>query len=587
MKPMDQLLPPRLELKEAADALKALALRSMKYSKVEFMEPAERVPGLLYEMAYYQRPVIRLSPCGHQGETGLLDSGASVCLRPPKPGELECSTKRSVQLAVGHKEMWTSSLGTILDETAKEPIVSLPQLIAIGYRVRWGSQGMILTDRKNHRVPVQSQGGCPEVSKDCALRLIAEIEEQLAKGKQAQSRVAKLLESNPNQTPRELLNNLREKLSEGKEAYEELRLWLAKVFPDVPADLLDKVSASPSLVGEEAPWNRRQRRTMLLAKGGILVNLFAGSTRGRFRGVANKHKLHLLDMDVGEDLLQNSTFGYVIALALIGRIKVVLGGPPCRTYSPCRLLPGGPPVVRTRSGDFRWGRPDAPPKELAKLAADNVLALRMAALMLIAHESNLDLGLGDTACLGEHPRDPAEYRVDSESLEKLPVLFKTPEWEYVREMLGLQLIAFNQGPLGHVRVKPTHLCTNLRLDWLTHATAGVEGLDMSKDTSQSKEWACWAPGLVKAIAEALDEFLLEKPPKVCALESSEERMRRHIIAGHLPYWKRCRACLEGRARDRAHHRQGVVETSVLSVDLAGPFQKGNDESSPGAKYALV
>ena len=244
-------------------------------------------------------------------------------------------------------------------------------------------------------------------------------------------------------------------------------------------------------------------------------------------------------------------------------------------------------MVRTRTGDFRWGRPDAPPKELAKLAADNVLALRMAVLMLIAHESNLDLGLGDTACLGEHPRDPAEYRADSESLGKLPVLFKTPEWEYVREMLGLQLIAFNQGPLSHVRVKPTHLCTNLRLDWLTHAMAGVEGLDMSKDTSQSKEWACWAPGLVKAIAEALDEFLLEKPPKVCTLESSEERMRRHILAGHLPCWKRCRACLEGRARDRAHHRQGVVETSVLSVDLAGPFQKGNDESSPGAKYALV
>ena len=263
-------------LKEAADALKALALRSMKYSKVEFMEPAERTPGLLCEMAFYQRPVIRLSLCGHQGEMGLLDSGASVCLRPPKPGELECSAKRSVQLAVGQKEMWTSSLGTILDEAAKEPIVSLPQLVAIGYHVRWGSQGMILTDRKNHRVPVQSQGGCPEVSKDCALRVIAEIEEQLAKGKQARSRVAKLLESNPHQTPKELLNNLRKKLSEGKEAHEELRLWLAKVFPDAPADLLDKVSASPSLVGEEAPWNRRQRRTMLLAKGGILVNLFAG-----------------------------------------------------------------------------------------------------------------------------------------------------------------------------------------------------------------------------------------------------------------------------------------------------------------------
>ena len=57
--------------------------------------------------------------------------------------------------------------------------------------------------------------------------------------------------------------------------------------------------------------------------------------------------------------------------------------------------------------------------------------------------------------------------------------------------------------------------------------------------------------------------------------------------GHLPFWKRCKACLDGRARDRPHRRQGVVETSVLSFDLAGPFQVGKDEDMQPTRYALT
>ena len=64
-------------------------------------------------------------------------------------------------------------------------------------------------------------------------------------------------------------------------------------------------------------------------------------------------------------------------------------------------------------------------------------------------------------------------------------------------------------------------------------------------------------------------------------------MKRHVAAGRLPFWKRCRACLQGRARDRMHRRQAVVETNVLSLDLAGPFGHGSDEDHKKARYALV
>ena len=64
-------------------------------------------------------------------------------------------------------------------------------------------------------------------------------------------------------------------------------------------------------------------------------------------------------------------------------------------------------------------------------------------------------------------------------------------------------------------------------------------------------------------------------------------MRRHIQSGHQPYWKRCRACVEGRSRDRPHRRQPVADTGVLALDLAGPFKTGKDERLPKIRYALV
>ena len=575
-------------LREATEALKALALRAMRSSDAPKMVSSEKASGLLIEMAFCQEPVIHLAQCESSGSVGLLDSGASVCLRQPRPGELDQCIKRQVTLAVGRQCMWVNPLGTIMSEEAVEPIVSLPQLIAVGYKFRWTSHGVELRNPKNQKVPVSLNGFCPEVSRESALQLIAEIEDHLLQGRLAKERVARLVAQGGSEKPSELLIRARQKLLDNEDPGAELRLWLAKVFPQVPEGLLDQVTAAPSLDGENAPWNRRQRRSMMTAKGGILVHLFSGSTiRGKFRAVAAKHKLHLLDIDIGEDLTRGSTYAYLIALALCGRIKGAIGGPPCRTYSPCRLLPGGPPVVRTRTGPYRWGREGLSPKEAAKVATDNVLTVRMAALAMVSYESSLQLGLGVTANLAEHPRDPIEYRKDL-SPEKLPALFKTPEWEAVKKALGLQLVPLNQGPLGHERVKPTHLCTNLNLAWLTPATAGVEDLNQSADTSRSSEWASWAPGLVGAISDALDEFFREKPPKVCSVATrDEERMRRHVRAGHLPYWKRCRACLEGRARDRPHMRQGVIETSVLSLDLAGPFRTGRDEDQQPTRYALT
>ena len=223
----------------------------------------------------------------------------------------------------------------------------------MGYTLRWTEKGLQLRDRKGRIIPVDTSEGCPQVARSKAITMIQEIEDHLCVGKRAGVALAKADDKFAGLDSAQLLRNLREKVLAGEDASEVFRQWISRMFPEVPEDIVDMVVANPTVDGEESPWNRRQRRAMLTAKSGLFVNLFAGSTRGKFQGVAQRHGMHLIDLDVHENLLQSGTFGYLAAMALIGRIRALLGGPPCRTYSPCRLLPNGPPVARTRKGPER------------------------------------------------------------------------------------------------------------------------------------------------------------------------------------------------------------------------------------------
>ena len=582
-----QLLPSQAQLlKEATEALKALALRAMKHGGT-VPESVENPERSFLDTAYSQEPCLKLMPCQIQGN-GLLDSGASVCLRQAESGEIAGCTSKMVTLAVGQQEMLVNECGTIVQEGPVDPIVSLPKLIEIGYKLRWTEKGISLRSRKNKRVEIFEGPGCPEVPRQIALSLIAEVEECHRLRNQANSELIRRLDGAGQISLVDLMTELREGFHAGKDMVGTFGLWVSKIFPDVPTNLLQEVVAQPILDGEAAPWNRRQRRSHLSAKRGIILNLFAGSTRDRFRKVAEKHGCQVLDLDEQEDLLKPSTFGYVVGLILSGRVRAVIGGPPCRTYSPCRFLPGGPPPVRLRSGPQRWGKDNVSQGEASKVRTDNVLQLRMAVLGALAETVSQTLFGVSVAFLGEHPRDAAEYRKDIPE-EKVPALLKTPEWKILQDLLGLHLLTINQGPLGHDRPKPTQLLTNLPLRWLEVATSAIKP-EFPLDTRQSARWATWAPGLVSAIEEGIDQFFRGHPPTLCmvgANRQDKERLKNHIDSGHLPYWRRCRLCVEGRARDKPHRRQSVVETNVLSLDMAGPYAAGLDESQKGVKYALV
>ena len=315
---------------------------------------------------------------------GLLDSGASVCLRTGSAQELKESCKKEVTLAVGSASMSVNRHGTVLVEEQVSPFVSLGLLVRVGYQLAWTLHGVLLKDRRGRKIPVSLDGGCPEVSYECAVTMIEEIEHHLRQAQLAKEKVRELREQGFDMPPHVLLAKIRADMCEGKETLGLVRLWLEKVFPDVPEHVLDRAAAAPTLGGAASPWNRRKRRTILKAKQGVLLNLFAGCTRESFRPVAERNGVALVDVDLEEDLALDSTFSYLTGLALQGRIKILLAGPPCRTLSVCRTYPDGPPVIRDRTGSGRWGREGVSEGEQAK-ESDNTLIIRTMALGMVAH----------------------------------------------------------------------------------------------------------------------------------------------------------------------------------------------------------
>eukprot|EP00435_Cladocopium_sp_Y103_P068398 s270_g31.t1 len=117
-----------------------------------------------------------------------------------------------------------------------------------------------------------------------------------------------------------------------------------------------------------------------------------------------------LDVSLGanQNLHGRQLYAYVTHLARIGQIKIVLGGPPCRTFSRLRHQ-AGPGYGNSRRGEKRWRLENLTEEELEKVHGDSALVLKMMALYDLVAESPA----GYHAFLMEHPSDPEDYLSDT------------------------------------------------------------------------------------------------------------------------------------------------------------------------------
>ena len=304
--------------------------------------------------------------------TGLLDSGATSCLRVKRPGEKEFGT-RVVALAEGEVVMGVTEGGVLLSSSGIEPIEAMRSLVKLGFRLVWGKRACQLFDC--------SHLCCLRMSQSVPLEMIDRIEQsnQLRQSREQVCMVAPRLGD-----WRGACQGLLQALDQGRAdaAFVEHRTLLADLFLGVPDGIAAEVSEVPT--GDPVPPGlNRHRRRRIKEHDSLVLHLCCGKSRRALDAAASAHKALVVAIDREEDLNNPSTYAFLLRLCLTGKVSLITSGLPCRTRSALRGRGEGPPVVRGRYGDQRWGLPHLPEEELWKIAEDDSLWVRTLSLLRI------------------------------------------------------------------------------------------------------------------------------------------------------------------------------------------------------------
>lgn len=495
--------------------------------------------------------------------TGLLDGGATNALRQGLPAEISKAMEVSVELAAGSVKLFQClETGTLLSPDKVEPIVPLRGLVALGYKIRWDERGCLIFHPQRGRIRRWLRNGCPVVTECHALGLISDIEAH------------------------ERFKRMGPRLAVGRLTEPEFQWWKER-FPLVPQKVLEFMVGQnqPPSDGAELPWNRRTRKRFERAKA-LVIHLYAGEGEScKEWGKGWPSGVEVVALDILKDPRMNlhhaSTWGYLCYLVKTCPIAAIIGGPPCRTVSRLRNNQPGPPPLRSRSGEGRFGT-----------NGDSALVLKQLALYELAKEHR-DEGLPDVGFLMESHRDPAEFTDDPE-----PPSFW--DWPEVQKVLGdpsMSLVTFDQGCLGHPQVKPTSCLTNLPLMNHLHGSRCEsnhgEGLkrDFGERMKQTSGWSVWAPGLKKAIRVSLLVLLRSFGVDDGSLKKvwGRDQWIQHFKQGHRPFRRDCRSCLLDMGSGKPHRRRLDSGSSAWSmgVDIV-QFPKTVDETT-GKKvgYSMV
>eukprot|EP00434_Breviolum_minutum_P043255 symbB.v1.2.038547.t2/scaffold6043.1/size21519/1 len=222
-----------------------------------------------------------------------------------------------------------------------------------------------------------------------------------------------------------------------------------------------------------------------------------------------------------------------------------------------------------------WGKSDLTQDEKKVVREDDTLMWRSLMVYMVSFEmrklfpgrsGNCEVKLGL-----EQPADPSHY------MPEVVSFWKTEEWRRMKRHYGLQEQTFNQSAWGGKAVKPTTFGGNLLLN-LPDNVGEVVG---KEEVSSSKELVRWAPGMVKEVAIQLQKQVWGREVKLKPLSWEE-----HVQRGHTPFRRDCQICQEAAARGRMLKKTSHPRAGILSLDVSGPYVRGNDLESE-AKFMLV
>ena len=456
----------------------------------------------------------RVQPCDE--EMGLLDSGATHCLRPPLHREdVTPYVKVKINLAGGqHAELRMSPGKVIIGEEGVEPIVPLGHLVSkLGCSLQWTQDELVVVHPVRGQIHTILKDGCPMISKKLAMKLIQEIEE-----KQEGS-----------------IRSLREE-------EDPMMKWMQRlveehpVFQSLPVDVKSMLVVKPRV--HNICGNRR-RRKLWKREGGVTVYLYSGEKTGYTYERAAKElggdqrKVVQVDIKNGNkwDMVEGHVYEELLSMAIDGQVSSILTSPNCRTRSrlrhveiPGMSLPG--PARSWEKGE--WGIPGGSEIEKKKCWEDDVMMFRSWMLFLVAQECRKAEGkIERVNFLLEHPSPP-------EDMPEVVSIWRTSAWKRLKDLCNLRECEVDQGDLGSGCTKPTTLGTNLLLEFPKVAGAvkkrrQIAGKTKEQLIKESQTLARWTPILTSCIAEAI--------LKNSGIEVKIRSWRTHIRQNHHPFRK--------------------------------------------------
>ena len=255
---------------------------------------------------------------------GLLDGGATHCLRFGTPSEFKTARPVPVQLASGStEELRMNSAGTLLSRDVNvQPILPMGLLAdELSCKIAWEGKECSVWHPTLGNLDVVMDRGCPEVASEVCLTLIHELEEQRT---DSMLRMARLEDNGDgmrvpleSKDPSEFLAGLRE--------------WVRKTYEHVPKRVQAKLVPQVPCQAASSGLNRHMRRR--LERGNCMLHLFAGGQRWTHPcGMPSVS----LDINKGQDLLDDRLLFWLLDLARRGKVTYILAGPPCKTFSRLR-----------------------------------------------------------------------------------------------------------------------------------------------------------------------------------------------------------------------------------------------------------
>ena len=446
-------------------------------------------------------------------------------------------------------------------------------LVALGYRIRWDDRGCLIFHPQRGRIRCWLRNGCPVVVESHALGLIKDIEDH------------------------ERFKRMGPRLAAGRVSDVDENWWKER-FPLIPEGVLEFMvgQGDPPPDGDSLPWNRRQRKRFLRAKA-LVIHLYAGDESScKDWETGWPPGVEVIAIDTARDAKMNlhnlAVWGFLCHLARTCPVAAVIGGPPCRTVSRLRQIQPGPPPLRGRSLEERFGLPGLDRSQQFKTDGDSALVLKQVALWELSREGRED-NYPMVGFLLESPRDPAEYTGDSEA----PTFWSWPELQQLQHEEGMMLVTFDQGSCGHPQVKPTSCLTNLPTVChlqgsrapLNHGSSLKE--DLGDRMKQSATWSSWAPGLKQEIRLSVLMILKNFGCDDGSLRKALNRDQwiQHFKQGHRPFRRDCRACILDMGSGKPHRRRASAGASAwaMGVDLV-QFPKTVDEiTGDQTRYAMV